>query len=306
MRQAFPATVTIASLLGVVLAVSPLVSAADDADRANATPARSATEETPSSRPSYTPLPSIDEHGAETPGQPIHVASIPDSLRKEYRLDPFYKKYTVIVGIPIIGSEDVSDYAFLECAWTLDHLLHGRTMAHDALLKSKVRVGIIAVTEYTMDIPENQRPDMIARGAYNDRRSRGLGGRRFTTCARRTCSTSEAIITCARTSPSTNSRTPWQVASARSIPTGTIGFDEAYKQAKERGDYGKSYAITDEQEYWAEGAQCWFDAANPRNAGGAASRDQLKAKDPALAAAAGGGLRRRTLAIRQTGEPPGK
>jgi hypothetical protein len=283
MRQVFSATVSIASVLGVVVVVSPLVWAADDADRATATQARSAAEETPSSRPSYTPLPSIDKHGAETPGQPIHVASIPDSLRKEYRLDPYYKKYTVIAEIPIIGSESVSDYAFLECAWTLDHLLHGRTMAHDALLKSKVRVGIIAVTEYTMDIPENQRPDMIARGAYNDRRSRGLGGRKFTTCAE------ENLLNLSgdhyvRENITIHEFSHTVASCIRAVnPDWYDRLREAYKQAKERGDYGRSYAITDEQEYWAEGAQCWFDAANPRNAGGAASRDQLKAKDPVLA-----------------------
>ena len=38
------------------------------------------------------------------------------------------------------------------------------------------------------------------------------------------------------------------------------------------------------QEYWAEGAQCWFDCANPRNSGGASNRDELKAKDEPLAA----------------------
>ncbi len=74
--------------------------------------------------------------GAAAP-QPIHVSPIPDDVREEYRINPFYKKYTVIVGIPIIGSEKVSDYAFLECAWTLDHLLHGRTMALDALHQIK-------------------------------------------------------------------------------------------------------------------------------------------------------------------------
>ncbi len=273
--------VTIASFLGAVLAVSLFASAADDPDRA--TPARSASEETPTRPLSYTPLPSTDEHGAEKPGQPIRVDAIQESLRKEYRLDPFYKKYTEIVGIPIIGSENVSDYAFLECAWTLDHLLHGRTMAHDALIKSKVRVGIIAVTEYTMDIPENQRPDMLARGAYNDRRSRGLGGRRFTTCAE------ENLLNLrgdhyVRENITIHEFSHTVASCIRAVnPDWYDRLREAYKQAKERGDYGRSYAITDEQEYWAEGAQCWFDCANPRNAGGAANRDQLKAKDPALA-----------------------
>jgi len=238
----------------------------------------------------YTPLPTVNADGTTMPSAPIHVAAIPDSLREEYRVDPFYKKYTIILGIPIIGSEHVSDWAFLECAWTLDHLLHGRTMAHDALLKNKVRIGIIAVTEYTMDIPENQNPGMTARGAYNDGRSRGLGGRRFTTCAEENLLNlrgdhyvrenitihefSHTVASCIRTV----------------TPEWYDRLKEAYSAAKARGDYVSgpsarpSYAMTNEQEYWAEGAQCWFDCANPGNSGGASNRDQLKAKDAALAA----------------------
>src|SRR5262249_1912077 len=135
-----------------------------------------------SDRPVYTPLASSNNDGISQPSEPIQVEEIPDSLREPYKINPFYKKYTTIVGIPIIRSENVSDYAFLECAYTLDHLLHGRTMAREALVAGKVRVGIIAVTEYTMDIPENQNPRMQAKGAYHDRRSRGLGGLPLTTC----------------------------------------------------------------------------------------------------------------------------
>jgi hypothetical protein len=57
----------------------------------------------------------------------------------------------------------------------------------------------------------------------------------------------------------------------------------AYANAKAKGDYGSTYAMTDEQEYWAEGSQCWFDCANAGNSGGASNRAQLKAKDQALA-----------------------
>jgi hypothetical protein len=213
----------------------------------------------------------------------IHVEPIPDALRQDYHLNPFWKKCAVFEGIPIIGSENVSDYAFLECAWTLDHLLNGRTMAHDALVKSKVRVGIIAATEYTMDIPENQNPRMMARGAYNDRRSRGLGGLPLSTCA-------EENLLNLQGDPYRENITIHEfshtVASAiRRVDRAWYErLREAYQQAKAKGVYGNSYAMTDEQEYWAEGAQCWFDCANPRNAGGARNRDQLKAKDAALAA----------------------
>src|SRR5262245_44416196 len=233
----------------------------------------------------YTPLPTINADDTKTPSAAIHVAAIPDSLREEYRVDPFYKKYTIILGIPIIGSEHVSDWAFMECAWTLDHLLQGRTMAHEALLKNKVRVGIIAVTEYTMDIPENQNPGMTARGAYNDGRSRGLGGRRFTTCAE------ENLLNLrgdhyVRENITIHEFSHTVASCIRIVNPGW--YDKlrgAYQKAKESGSYpARSYAMTNEQEYWAEGAQCWFDCANPGNAGGASNRDQLKAKDEPLAA----------------------
>jgi hypothetical protein len=44
------------------------------------------------------------------------------------------------------------------------------------------------------------------------------------------------------------------------------------------------YGSSNEQEYWAEGAQAWFDNANPNNSGGLSVRDDVKTKDPELAA----------------------
>jgi hypothetical protein len=253
---------------------SPDVTAADDT-------AKVASQ---TKGPSYTPLPLVNDDGTTTASEPIHVDAIPDSLRKEYRLNPFYKKYTTIVGIPIVGSENVSDYAFLECAWTLDHLLHGRKMTRDALLKSKVRVGIIACTEYTMDIPENQNPGMTAKGAYNDRRSRGLGGLPLATCA-------EENLLNLNGDPYTRENITIHefshtVASAirQANRDWWDRLRDAYDNAVASGNYGNSYAASNLQEYWAEGAQCWFNCANPRNSGGASNRDELKAKDAALAA----------------------
>src|SRR5262245_8458482 len=86
-----------------------------------------AEKEKPS--PAYSPLPTANEDGGQTSQTPIQVAPIPDALRQEYRINPFYKKHLVIRGIPVIGAEEVTDYAFLECAWTLDHMLNERSMA---------------------------------------------------------------------------------------------------------------------------------------------------------------------------------
>jgi hypothetical protein len=233
--------------------------------------------------PSYTPMPTVNDDGTTTANEPIHVSEIPESVRTEFKVPAFYKKYTMFRGIPIIGSENVSDYAFLECAFTLDHLLHGRSLPYDALIKAHSKIGIIAVTEYTMDIPENQNPRMTAKGAYNDGRSRGLGGLPLTTCAE------ENLLNLKGDKYTRENITIHEhahtIASAirRVQPEWYERLRDAQKAAKERGDYGDTYAMTNEQEYWAEGAQCWFDCANPRNSGGASNRAELKAKDPALA-----------------------
>jgi hypothetical protein len=234
--------------------------------------------------PSYTPLPTVNGEGEQVASPPLQVAPIPDALREDFKIRPFYKKHVVIRGIPVIGAEEVTDYAFLECAWTLDHMLHDRTMALKALVGAKVRMGIIGVKQYTMDIPENQNPRMVARGAYNDRRSRGLGGLPLATCA-------EENLLNLRGDPYTRENiTIHEFAHTLASAirrTDRAWYDklrDAYSQAKEKGIYGRSYASTNEQEYWAEGVQCWFACANPRNSGGASNREELKAKDAPLAA----------------------
>ena len=139
----------------------------------------------PQTANAYTPLPST-QPGSTTPPRALQVTPLPDDLRPRFHIHPFYKKSLVFEGIPIIGSENVSDYAFLECAFTLDHMLaDSPAWVRQAILDSHVRVGIISIIEYTMDIPENQtRRNLIpANAAFQDRRSRGLGGLPLTTCA---------------------------------------------------------------------------------------------------------------------------
>ena len=63
------------------------------------------------------------------------------------------------------------------------------------------------------------------------------------------------------------------------------------------------YASTDEQEYWAEGAQAWFDCANRTTPAGWPWRADVKQKDPESRRAAGGDLRRRPLAVCQDDRP---
>ena len=248
----------------------------------------------------YQPLP----YDGTTPPV-VRVVPIDDELRRAYHINPFYTKTLTSVGVVIVGSPKVSDWAFLEAAYTLDHQLHDSPVwVRDALTTNKVRLAILAVVEYTMDLPENNDRDLtVAEAAFQDRRSRGLGGLPDCSCA-------EENLLNLRGDPyggngSTNSgenitihEFSHTVASAIGRAQGRRGefwtkLRKAFADAKAPGGRlavfnqnrrNPVYASTDEQEYWAEGAQAWFDHANPNNSGGLTVRDDVKQKDPELAA----------------------
>jgi hypothetical protein len=238
----------------------------------------------------YTPLPIVDSAGVAATQPAIRVGPISEQLRRDYRLNPFYTKTLTIDGIPIIGSDKVCDYAFLECAYTLDHMLMNSPRAvRDALISSRVRMGIIAAVEYTMDIPENQTRRNMAplQAAFQDRRSRGLGGLPLATCA-------EENLLNLRSDPYTAENiTIHEFSHTVASSMGRVDrawYDhlrDIYNQAMSEGLFASSYSATNEQEYWAEGAQAWFDCAAQRKDAtvhsGIWNRDQLKAYDPRLA-----------------------
>ena len=222
---------------------------------------------------------------AEAPA--YRVTAISDELRAEYELDPFYQKCVVVDGVPIVASPRATDYALLECAWVVEHLLAGRDKIQQALVAGKVRIGVIAVTEYTMDIPENQTPWMQQRAAYNDRRSRGLGGRRLATCG-------EENLLSLRGDPYhaeniTIHEFAHTIASnlQREDPAWWNQLERLYAQAMADGLWANTYAAQNVQEYWAEGTQSWFDCNTNRNDGhvhnGIWNREKLKEYDPRLA-----------------------
>ena len=79
----------------------------------------------------YLPLPDTRAATVTKPER-CAVKPINESLRQGYRINRFYTKALMIEGIVVLGSDKVSDWAFLEVAYTLDHLLttirHGFTM----------------------------------------------------------------------------------------------------------------------------------------------------------------------------------
>jgi hypothetical protein len=243
-------------------------------------------------------------NGAAKPAT-VRVVPIDDELRSSYHIDPFYKKTLTSAGVVIVGSDKVSDWAFLEAAYTLDHQLHDSpSWVRDALTTNKVRLAILAIVEYTMDLPENDRRERtVTEAAFQDRRSRGLGGMPSCSCA-------EENLLNLRGDPYggdgsadageniTIHEFSHTVASAIGRSQGRDGafwtkLRKALADAKAPGGHlavfnqnrrSPVYASSNEQEYWAEGAQAWFGHANPGNSGGLRNRDDVKKQDPQLAA----------------------
>lgn len=210
------------------------------------------------------------------------VGPVPDALRRELSLDPFYAKYLDVAGFAVVGSAKVSDNALREAGWILRHMMAGREDILKAMAAKKVRLTVMAYNEYTTDVPEHR--DMKPR-VFWDRRARGLGGSPVS-CA-------EENMLCYPGDPySTENILIHEFAHAvegyglRAVdPSFGKRLRTAYDAAIGRGLWKGTYAGQNRGEYWAEGVQDWFDnnrqndsLHNPVN-----TRAELREYDPELA-----------------------
>jgi hypothetical protein len=197
-------------------------------------------------------------------------------------VDPFYKKYTDALGVAILSSEKAPDAALLVARDIVIHMLAKRPDLRQEMAKKKMRVGVMAQSEMTTDIPEHKNRKKPARDdprltpgekanydqpggigsvtdkEYWDRRARGLGGNP-TTCAE------ENLLGYPGT------RYYGENILVHEFAHGIMGvairtadpklFEEiqtAYKEAMSKGLWKGHYASTNANEYWAEGTQTWF------------------------------------------------
>lgn len=232
------------------------------------------------------------------------VGPVPPALG----VDPFYKKHTDALGIPVLSSEKVPDAALLMARDIVIYMLAKRPELREALVAKKWRVGVMAETEMTTDIPEHRDrkkpppgdPRLTAGETrqyengtgiatmsdkeYWDRRARGLGGNP-TTCAE------ENLLGYPGTRYYGEHIFVHEFAHA--LMGGAIRevdaalFDAiraAYQSAMAAGKYKGHYASTNANEYWAEGTQWWFWSNYQETFDGQRlqSPDDLKVYDPAL------------------------
>ena len=220
--------------------------------------------------------------------------------------DPFYKKHTDAIGIPILSSEKVPDAALLVARDIVIHMLAKRPDVRSAMLERKMRVGVMAQSESTTDVPEHrnwrkpgpsdprlsknekenyeQRIGRLTDQEYWDRRARGMGGNP-TTCAEEnllgypgTRYFGENILV------HEFSHAIMSIGIRKVDPDLFKEIRAAYDEAMEKGLWKGHYASTNANEYWAEGTQTWF-WSNYEYIDGdlhVQSPDDLKSYDPRL------------------------
>ncbi|HEX7048894.1 MAG TPA: hypothetical protein VF188_01680 [Longimicrobiales bacterium] len=212
----------------------------------------------------------------------VVVTRPPEAVVRRFDLDTtFYAKYANANGIPILASARVPDEAVVVARDIVTHMLSVRPDLRADIIARGGRVGVMAITEMTTDIPEQRdwkkpayddprltdgeraryyQPGGIASmtdAEYWNRRARGMGGT-FTTCAEEnilgypgTRYFGENILV--------HEFSHSIMSSVRRVdPELYAELKAAYAEAMDKGLYGRHYAANTMAEYWAEGTQWWF------------------------------------------------
>jgi hypothetical protein len=223
--------------------------------------------------------------------EPARVAPPSEQLQNQLNLTSFYRKSLNDQGLWIVSSEKPSDYALYEAAWIIDHVLANRDDLRAALIKANVRVVVMAASEFTTDVPEHSKlrapaGSKLTGKQYWDKRARGLGGTR-----------SDPLTSCGEENLLNLKGDPYRgenilihefshiVAIHNTDPAMHKKINEAWQQAKVDGLWKGTYAITNDNEYFAECVQSWFDcnAANNAVHNDIDTRQKLKKYDPRMA-----------------------
>ena len=177
-------------------------------------------------------------------------------------LDTFYKKYLNASGIPVISSAKVPDEALYAVQRTINAMMMLRPDVLAKMIENRARVGILAKSEVTTDLPEFRFLKDDTSDKWDE--LRGLGAEIETpinSCA-------EENILCYGEGVD-----PYfyedivihefaHTVHALGISLVDTNFDiellEAFENAKAKGLWKNTYAGSNQDEYFAEGVQDWF------------------------------------------------
>lgn len=208
-------------------------------------------------------------------------------LRETFKLGKHYEKVRMVDDFPVVSSAKVPDAALEEAADIVRSMLVNRPDIIRKLADNRIRLGIMAVSERTCDLPEHS--DLEPPEYYNVR-ARGLGASHTRPC-----------VSCGEENLLHNPGDPYNTESimvhefAHAIHMMAVNdldstFDQRLKATHEaalkKGLWKDLYAAKNHFEYWAEAVQSWFDTNRENDTlhNHVNTRQELIDYDPALAA----------------------
>jgi len=215
---------------------------------------------------------------------------------KETTLDPWYKKYIDCDGLPIVASEAVSDSALVQACYIARTMLKRIPEAREEMIRCHFRIGVVGYKEKITDLPECKMMKVWWPDTDWDKRGRGYGA----TMQIPVMSIGEenlVLIPGFKERYRTESIIVHEFAHNVDFALRRVNKEfadslkSAFRHAKRTGLWEGSYSMSNDAEYFAEGAQAWFntcrmvvpvigDANNKRYM--LKKREQLKEYDPQL------------------------
>lgn len=177
-------------------------------------------------------------------------------------LDTFYTKYCSAQGIPILASHEVDDLALQQAYYLLNNILTPIPGVRNRLVSEGHYIAIIGKDQQQTTLPEYAHMD----SSYWDVRARGLGGganNPITSCGE------ENLLCLGRGSDRYFGENILIHEFAHTIHLGGQGLSytkfnnqlfHLYYQAREKGLWKNTYAMSNPEEYWAEGVQSYFNS----------------------------------------------
>ncbi len=209
------------------------------------------------------------------------IVAPPESLE----LDEVYTQCILVEGFPIVGSANVQPAALQEAAYIVRHMLHPRPDVLQAMAENSVRLVVMAHDEFTTDVPEHSD---LEPAAYWDRRARGLGA----THERPAVSCGEENLLQFPGDPYHTENILVHEFAHAIDEMGLRDVDEEFEDrlaetfasAEAEALWEDAYAMTNMQEYWAEGVQSYFgtNRENDHDHNHVNTRDELREYDPRL------------------------
>lgn len=214
------------------------------------------------------------------------VTAVPPELN----LDSFYGKYCDFNGIPIISSANVPDEALQAAYRVAAAMLSPHPQVIEVMRQYNLKMGIAAASEGITDLPEyhflKDDPSMDW-----DERARGLGG----SVGVPLVSGAEENVLCYTIDPYLGenifvhelAHTIKDVGISQLDATFNEALQLAYEEATAAGLWENTYALSNRDEYWAEGVQSYFNTnleSDPPNGihNSIDTRDELHDYDPTL------------------------